>query len=221
MHIGTGMLVAAALAAPAIAYSHAPIDDRRLLAELNAARTDPPAFVRGLTQYRSYFHAGLLRYPDLDADIATEEGVAVVDETITFLGHQPPLGQVSPSALLQAAAAAHVADQARTGEEGHAGSDGSTPGQRVKRLGGGSYVAEIISYGSIDALDAIRQLIVDDGVADRGHRSIVYSGELRYAGAACGPHPRYRTICVIDLAVSPDGRYPGDSARYASRQAAR
>jgi hypothetical protein len=63
----------------------------------------------------------------------------------------------------------------------------------------------------------MRQLIVDDGVADRGHRSIVFSGELRYAGAACGPHPVYRTMCVIDLGVMPDGRDPQDTVHYAAR----
>jgi uncharacterized protein YkwD len=211
----------AMLATPAIAHAQTraidAINERQLLAELNTARTNPLGYRQGLRQYRGFFHANLLRYPGLDLDIATEEGVKVVDETIAYLGHQQALGQVQPSALLRAAAAEHLADQARTGGEGHAGSDGSSPGLRVKRLGGGAYVAEIISYGSIDAIDAMRQLIVDDGVADRGHRSIIYSGELHYAGAACGPHPRYRTMCVIDLAITADGRYPADAARYASR----
>ena len=206
----------AMLAVPAIVQARV-IDERQLLAELNTARANPVGYMRGLEQYRGYFHANLLRYPGMSADIETEEGVKVVDETIAYLRHQAALGQIQPSALLQAAAAEHVADQQRTGAEGHVGSDGSSPGLRVKRLGGGVYVAEVISYGSIDAADAMRQLIVDDGVADRGHRSIVYSGELRFAGAACGPHPRYRTMCVIDLGITADGRYPADAARYASR----
>lgn len=195
------------------------IDTRTLMDQLNAARSDPRAYGRSLQQYRAYFHGDLLRYPDLPYDIETEEGVHVVDETIAYLGRRAPLAKIEPSALLARAAAAHLADQARTGAEGHAGSDGASPGVRVKRLGGGSYVAEIISYGSVDAVDAMRQLIVDDGVADRGHREIVYSAELRYAGAACGPHPVYRTMCVIDLGITPDGTYPagGGSAHRAVR----
>ena len=217
--MGFAKNIVAALAltlVPAIAPAQT-IDDRKLLVELNAARSDPAAYARGLQQYRSYFHANLLRYPGLDVDIETEEGVAVVDETITYLRGQSRLGQIEPSALLRVAAAEHLADQQRSGAVGHAGSDGSSPGFRVKRLGGGSYVAEVISYGSIDAADAMRQLIVDDGVADRGHRSIIYSGELRYAGAVCGPHPVYRTMCVIDLGMTPDGRDPQESRRYAAR----
>lgn len=211
--LGMAALLAAA---PAAAQNWA-IDEDEVLAQLNTARADPQDYKHGLEHYRSFFHANLLRYPGLNTDIETEEGVGVVNETIAYLDRQKPLGEVQPSMLLRAAAAEHLADQARTGGTGHDGSDGSSPGVRVQRMGGGVYVAEIISYGSVDAIDAMRQLIVDDGVADRGHRSIIYSGELRYAGVACGPHPRYRTMCVIDLGITADGRYPQSDARYAMR----
>jgi len=217
--IAAGLALLAAYPGEAARAMHA-IDTRILIDQLNTARSDPHSYGNQLQQYRAWFHGDLLRYPTLDYDIETEEGVAVVDETISWLGRQAPLGRIEPSALLAKAAAMHLADQARTGQQGHAGADGSSPGERVRRLGGGSYVAEIISYGSVDAVDAMRQLIVDDGVADRGHREIVYSAELRFAGAACGPHPVYGSMCVIDLGVTPDGTFPargGGSARRVAR----
>jgi uncharacterized protein YkwD len=204
----------AALAAPLAAQT--PFENQ-VLDALNAARSDPAAYARGLKQYRTYFHAKLLHYPGQSADIETEEGVAVVDETIAFLGHQAALTPVAPAALLEASAGDHVADQGASGAIGHDGSDGSSPGERVKRRGGGAYVAEVIAYGPVDAADAVRQLIVDDGVSDRGHRTIIFSPELRFAGVSCGPHPQYRTMCVIDLGVLPDGRYPARNARTAAR----
>ncbi len=219
MRTGIWQLAAAAfalIATPWVASAQS-IDELQVLMELNSARADPVGYMHGLKEYRSFFHANLLRYPGSSADIATEEGVKVVDETIAYLGRQAPLGQVQTSLLLQAAAADHLADQARTGQIGHVGSDGSSPRVRVQRRGGGIYVAEVIAYGSVDAADAMRQLIVDDGVADRGHRSIIYSGELRYAGVACGPHPVFRTMCVIDLGITADGRAPNERIRYTSR----
>lgn len=212
---GFAAAILIALGIPAIASAQS-INELQVLMELNNARADPSGFKQGLQEYRTFFHANLLRYPGFPADIQTEEGVKVVDETISYLGKQEPLGRLQPSLLLQAAAADHLADQARTGATGHSGSDGSSPRVRVQRRGGGIYVAEVISYGSIDAADAMRQLIVDDGVADRGHRSIIYSAELRYAGVACGPHPVFRTMCVIDLAITPDGRL-NQGLRYSSR----
>jgi len=212
--IVAGMMAAAAL--PSIGQAQT-IDERGVLDQLNAARVDPASYRQGLRTYRGFFHANLLRYPGRAADIQTDEGVAVVDETIAYLGRQPALGKLLPSFLLQAAAEDHLADQRRTGQVGHAGSDGSSPQVRVVRRGGGKYVAEVIAYGSVDAADAMRQLIVDDGVRDRGHRTIIFSADLMYAGAACGPHPVYRTMCVIDLALTADGTYPGSGLRYSAR----
>lgn len=191
--------------------------EQKVLVALNQARADPSGYARSLRQYRTYFHTNILRYPGQDADIETEEGVKAVDETIAFLADRAPLAPVQPSALLGTAASDLAADQSRSGETGHDSADGSSPGDRAHRRGGGSYVAEVIAYGPVDAADVIRQLIVDDGVLDRGHRRILYSPDLRFAGVACGPHPVYRTMCVIDLAVTADGRIGGGS-RMAARQ---
>jgi uncharacterized protein YkwD len=44
-------------------------------------------------------------------------------------------------------------------------------------------------------------LIIDDGVTDRGHRKNIFSRAFGTAGAACGPHPRFGNVCVIDFAA--------------------
>lgn len=181
--------------------------EQQVLAALNFARSDPAGYAESLRKYRGYFHAKLVSLPGSKEDLETDEGVAVVDETIGFLAHEAALTSLGDSALLASSAADHVLDQAQSGATGHDGSDGSTPGDRVKRHGGGDYVAEVIAYGAVDAVDVVRQLIVDDGVSDRGHRSVIYSPDLRFAGVSCGPHKEFRTMCVIDMAVSADGRF--------------
>jgi uncharacterized protein YkwD len=190
--------------------------ERAVLAALNAARADPLAYARALERYRGYFHANLVRYPGLESDLETEEGVVAVDEAIAVLHRQKGLAPVRDAPLLAASAADLVAGQAGGGT-GHEGDDGASPADRVRRRGGGGYVAEVIAYGPVDAADVVRQLIVDDGVADRGHRNILYSPELRFAGVACGPHPEYRTMCVIDLGVAADGGYPAPRGRSLAR----
>lgn len=210
--------VLAVLLMAAPAQAETPFE-RAVLAVLNQARANPTAYAASLKRYRGYFHANLVSLPGQAADFETAEGVVAVDETIAFLANQSALAPIERVALLEESAADHVREQAASGATGHDGADGSSPSMRVRRRGGGGYVAEVIAYGPVDAADVVRQLIVDDGVADRGHRSILYSPKLRYAGVSCGAHPEFRTMCVIDLAALPDGRMPAPTVRMAQADA--
>lgn len=204
-------LALSCIAGPAHAQSPGDRDavERQVLAALNAVRADPQAFAQSLQVFRGYFHANYYKLPGSRADNQTEEGVRAVDEAIGFLARQQSLAPIEAAPVLADAASEHSAEQAADGNTGHEGADGSNPGDRVRRHGGGAYVAEVIEYGASDAVDAIRQFIVDDGVADRGHRGILFDPRLRYAGVSCGPHPEFRTMCVIDFGVTPDGHAPG------------
>ena len=180
--------------------------EAQVLAAFNAARAKPPTYADSLKIYRGYFHANIVTMPNSTTDFETEEGVAPVDEAIAFLGGHAPLEQLAPGQALREAAVDHVKEQGSTGRTGHFSADGSGPAERTIRHGGGKQVAEVIAYGATDAVDVIRQLIVDDGVRDRGHRVIMFADHLRYAGVACGPHPEFGTMCVIDMADTPDGK---------------
>jgi uncharacterized protein YkwD len=180
--------------------------ERAVLVELNRARTSPTALAATLRQERGYYRGNLLVRPGAEAAILTEEGVAPVDEAIAYVAHESVEAPLAPAPLLAAAAADHQADQGGSGMVGHVGRDGSTPADRLRRRGGDGYVGEVIAYGSEDPAGIVRQLIVDDGVADRGHRRLLYDPSLRYAGVSCGTHPVYRYMCVVTLGRTPDGQ---------------
>ena len=202
---GLALLALPLTAVPAPVMAETPLE-RQVLETLNHARTDPVAYAETLRKYRSFFRANIVSLPGEPADFETAEGVAVVDDAIAFLGRQAAMAPLASAPVLEASSADLVREQATSGDTGHDGGDGSSPGDRVRRRGGGAFVAEVIAYGAVDAVDVVRQLIVDDGVADRGHRTILYDPHLRFAGVSCGAHPEYRTMCVIDLAVTPDGQ---------------
>lgn len=179
--------------------------DRAVLAELNWARAHPRDYADELRAYRDDFDGVIAYSNDAPDGLQTREGVAAVDDAIAFLDRQAALPPLDESGVLAGGADDLVIDQGRTGQVGHYSSAGLDPSARVRRHGGGAYVGEIIAYGQPSARGIVRQLIVDDGVPSRGHRTSIYSATYRYAGARCGPHPGYSAVCVVDLSATVDG----------------
>lgn len=177
----------------------------RVLASLNQARTRPAEVADALRRFRRTFLEREVREDDPDRGWTSAEGVAAVDEATAVMDRQPALRPLAPSPLLARAARAHADEQAQTGAIGHLSASGARPSDRARAAGGDLYVTEVIAYGFDTPERAVRQLLVDDGVLRRGHRVLMLNPRLRYAGVACGPHPRLRTLCVIDLAETPDG----------------
>jgi len=131
-------------------------------------------------------------------NIVTREGRAAVQEAIDFLRQQGAIRSLEASTLVAQAAHSHSQDQAN-GALGHTGSDGSTPGDRIARTGVlHTASGENIAYGSTTGQEVILDLIVDDGVPDRGHRVNIFAPGWTHTGASCGPHEGYGLVCVIN-----------------------
>jgi uncharacterized protein YkwD len=178
-----------------------------LLTALNRFRADPAGYVGVLRQRRQYYRGNLLEIPG-QPGLLTREGVRPLDEAIATLeSMHAGLGRVALSAGLSRAAADHVLDTGRRGSAGHAGADGSDFTKRIARYGTWSgEIGEEIAYGASEASEVIVELLIDDGVANRGHRSSLLDPRWRYVGIACGLHARYGTMCVIDFASSYQAR---------------
>jgi uncharacterized protein YkwD len=190
------------LAILALADPAAAAIEQDILAELNLARTQPAQYAGKLRAFRALFQGKNYRKPGSNMLMVTQEGVAAVDEAIAFLERQAPLQALAANPLIAAAAADHVADIGPKGLTQHDGSDGSKPWDRVNRRGFTNWrsLGEGIAFGPDTGESVVIGLIVDDGVANRGHRKSIFTASYRLAGVACGPHKTYRITCVIDYA---------------------
>ena len=143
----------------------------------------------------------MVRAPGDDVGVETHEGLAALDEAIVDVERRQPLNPLVPNGRLRASAARLAQEEGPTGVVGHVGPDGLTPGQRMRDAGVWAGITEEnISFGQATAAAVVRQLIIDDGVPDRGHRSSIFEPGLTVAGVSCGPHVRYGWMCVIDVA---------------------
>lgn len=197
----------AALAALFATGASAPLypDQAAVLRELNLLRADPAGYAVELRRIATGYRGPYWREGD-GTEHASREGAAAVVDAAAALTHQLPLAAIGPDATLRDAAHDQVEAQGATGDIGHASSAGTSVGERVRRRGGDGFVAEVTTYGMHDAADVVRSLVVDDGVAGRGHRRLLLSPLYRFAGVWCGPHAAQGTMCVIDLAAEPAGR---------------
>ena len=203
--LAAAMLLALGVTAAVAAQSRF---EEGVFAELNRFRSDPAGYADYLRDYRPRFEGKLLiGEDDSEIDIMTREGVAAVDEAIRDLRREKPLPTLAWSDPLARAAADHVAVQSRSGAVGHY-TRGSGPGERMKARGGGPYVSEVITYGHHTPEGVVDQLLIDDGVPDRGHRHSLRRPAHRYAGIACGRHPVHRTMCVTLMSQTRDGSPP-------------
>lgn len=198
-HICLTICVLLALAAPAAAVDHNL--DTQVLAEINLARTAPRTYAGFLREFRRQFRGNYYVLPGSTTRMQTGEGVKAVDEAITFLSRVKPLPPLTWSEGLAAAAAELAEEQGNSGATGHTGRRSHGMRQRVERHGKWNRkIGENIGYGPEGARNMVMQLIIDDGVPDRGHRINTFSTDFKTAGVACGPHPHFGNMCVVDFA---------------------
>jgi hypothetical protein len=174
--------------------------DPAVLAEINVARADPRAYAARLRTYLTSFR-GRLAQESGRPQVMTVEGPAAVEEAIADLEGRAPAPPLSANSALARVARSLLEDQEESGRIGHTGSDGATLSDRMRRAGVYAMAEEEdIAYGGSTPAEVVRQLIVDDGVRDRGHRQSLFDPHMSHAAVACGSHARWGAMCVVDLA---------------------
>jgi uncharacterized protein YkwD len=173
--------------------------EREILAEINLARANPTQYAGYLEAFKPNYSGKELRFSD-GQSLVTNEGVSACDEAIAYLRTLKPLAPLEMRTGLALSAKDHVGDLVKTGGHGHKGSDGSVPEDRVSRYGTWTEsVGENILYKSGKAREDVISLIIDDGVATRGHRKNIFKSNFHVAGIAFSSG-KSGTIGVITFA---------------------
>ena len=174
--------------------------EKEVIYEINLFRSDPAAYAKQfISPLAKHYKNKILYYPG-DKPILTREGISALHECVRVLKNASPAPLIHPDRLLTKAASDHQQDQSKTGKTGHTGWDRSSLKDRIERYGKWQVrIAENIAYGNSSARQIVIFLLIDDGVKNRGHRANLLHPDFRSVGVACGTHPRYNTMCVMDF----------------------
>lgn len=173
--------------------------EKEIIDEMNLARTEPQKYAAFVEEYKKFYEGNRLTIPGRKKTLVTAEGIAAVDEAISFLRAATPLTPLNIAKGLSMAAKDHANDLAVKGLTGHMGSDGSLPNARVDRYGDWEgAIGETVLYDLSTARNMVIALIIDDGVQNRGHRRNIFDANYHIAGVSISDSPANGSRCVVD-----------------------
>lgn len=174
--------------------------EKDVILETNKARTNPAKYAKLYIEPTFKLYSGKYYKEPGKITLVTNEGLSAAKECYYFLLKQTPCEPLQPGEGLAKAAKEHATEQGKTSKTGHNGANGSTPFTRMKKYCSYGYAGENISYGCETGREIILQLIIDDGVANRGHRKNTFQTTFTHVGVGFYSHKKYGYECVLDYA---------------------
>lgn len=118
-----------------------------------------------------------------------------VNSLFSTLKKTKKMGLLLPQKDLFEVAKTHAEDSGKKGTVGH-----QNVTSRFKKMAPRySETAENCDYGNENALDIVMSLLIDEGVADRGHRENILDKNMKSIGVAIREHKKFDFTCVMDF----------------------
>jgi uncharacterized protein YkwD len=133
-------------------------------------------------------------------NIRTNEGSKAVKEAMEFLNKVDHADALKWNNELWKACKEHVEDTGPKGLMQHEGSKGATVKERISSHGKIiNCYGENLSFHCDEAHEVLQQLIIDDGVLERGHRENLFNKEFKIFGCFSGPHKDFDIMTTMDF----------------------
>jgi uncharacterized protein YkwD len=177
--------------------------EQKIIEETNKLRSNPAAYAEQLAALKAYYDGNTIQLPGWVNPVMMTEGKSALEEAIADLQAAPSLPILTPAEGMAIAARDHALDLGLNDLVGHGGTDGSQPLDRMNLYGTCTGLCgENVSFSHLsEARWHVMQLVIDDGVPDRGHRKALLNPEYQITGVACTPHVSYGETCVMTYAT--------------------
>mgnify|MGYP001273226350 CR=1 FL=1 len=181
--------------------------EAEVLDALSAARLAPSDVATRLATRASQYKGKTYQPPDNARPRQTKEGASAVKDAIQWLQKCEAACPLAEAGVgLKLADEDHAVDVGGAGVASHRGGDDSRPEDRATRYGKwNGAVGECLWYGrATTGAAVVEDLIVDDGVRDRGHRLCVFDPRWKAAAVRAGQHATFDTVVCIEFCVGYD-----------------
>ena len=155
---------------------------------VNMVRANPKVILPKLEEMKKSFKKNVLSMKG-QPSLPTQEGKSAVAECIKFIKKQPPTRQFEWDELIGRSCKDHCKDIGPKGTMSHKSSNGDEAHERILKYGSVfGMIGENLNYGHHTGEEIIMALIIDDGVANRGHRTNIFSDRFSVVGIFVGAH---------------------------------
>ena len=182
-----------------------------LVREINKVRANPSSYANIIDGYKQYFQGKIIKLPNTNIGMKTEEGAAAYDECARFLRSVESAEELNPSKGLTKIAEELLVIVQR--DESEIGGVDINP--IIDKYG--SYEGKfnrIMECGGATPEQVVINLLVSDGERSRNQRNALLNKDLKRIGVASGKHDIYRVATVITLCTKFTNSYSSDDSQY-------
>ena len=168
---------------------------KEIISEINKLRSDPPLYAKKVEEYTHYFTDKIIKLPNLNVKIQTQEGSAPYFETIEYLKEREKGNELIPSKAL-CEIAQEIAENVKDSETGEI--DEELGEQIIDKHGSfdGKFT-RAMDFGGFTSEQVVINFLVCDGDLERTQREPLLGTGLKKIGVAFGKHDVYSTVCVL------------------------
>lgn len=169
---------------------------KELVEEINKVRLNPSSYADKIDGYKTYFQGKILRIPNSNVGIKTQEGADAYEECAKFLRTAESSEQQIPSKGLT-----KIADELlKVVQKDPSEIGGVDMNSLIEKYGNftGSF-NRVMECGGSSPEQVVINLLVSDGDKSRSQRNTLLNKSLKRIGVASGKHDIYRTATIIIL----------------------
>lgn len=181
----------------------------QLVNEINKVRTNPSSYASKIEECATHFQGKILRLPNTNVGIKTQEGADAYNECAEFLRSAQSTDAQVPSKGLT-----HIANELLAVVQKDASKIGSVDMNAIIDKYGSFTGAfnRVMECGGSTPEQVVINLLVSDGDKNRSQRDALLNRSSKRIGVASGDHEIYRNATIIIFCTQFENTYDSDDS---------